>query len=106
MELMVIIIYYTISSLYLKTESCVRLNNIYTSWFTSKNGVRQGDTISPTLFLIFINDLAVKSKETNIGIPINDGKVSLLLYADDVVLLTETENDMQVLHWTYFIIGV
>lgn len=45
---------------------------------------------------IFINDLAVNIKKTNIGIPINDGKVSFLFYADDTVKLTENENIIQV----------
>lgn len=58
--------YNAMSSLYLKTKSYVRLNNFHTGWFTSKNAVRKWDTISPTLFSNFINDLAVNIKETNI----------------------------------------
>lgn len=45
---------------------------------------------------IFIYDLAVNIKKTNIWIPINDGKVSLLFHSDDTVKLTENENIIQV----------
>ena len=58
--------------------------------------------MSPTLFSIFINDLALEIKESNIGIDLNIGnepnvdyKLSILLYADDIVCLAETENDLQ-----------
>lgn len=44
---------------------------------------------------IFINDLAVNIKKTNIWIPINDGKVSFT-FSDDTVKLTKNENNIQV----------
>ena len=50
--------YNAIASLYSNTESCVSLNGFQTEWFNCTNGVRQGDNLSPTLFSIFINDLA------------------------------------------------
>ena len=87
--------YNAIASLYSNTESCVSLNGFQTEWFNCTNGVRQGDNLSPTLFSIFINDLANEIKEANRGIPVNDDNICLLLYADDIVLLEENENDMQ-----------
>ncbi|CAC5420543.1 unnamed protein product [Mytilus coruscus] len=66
--------YNAISSLYVDTESCVRINGFQTNWFPCVNGVRQGDNLSPTLFSIFINDLAVEIKNLNIGIPVENEK--------------------------------
>mgnify|MGYP003686683855 CR=1 FL=1 len=43
----------------------------------------------------FPSDLANEIKETNRGIPVNDDNICLLLYAVDIVLLAENENDMQ-----------
>lgn len=48
----------------------------------------QGDNLSPTLFSIFINDLATEVKELNKGVQMNNEKNCLLLFADDIVLLT------------------
>ena len=36
--------------------SRVVLNDVSTDWFSCPIGVKQGDTISPTLFAIYINE--------------------------------------------------
>ena len=54
-------LYFIIKALYTLTESCVCVNGVYTDWFLTTMGVRQGDSLSPTLFALFINDLAVKN---------------------------------------------
>ena len=89
-------IYNAISALYKDPKSRVILNDISTDWFTCPIGVKQGDTLSPTLFAIFINDLAEEIKESGIGIDIDDDLiVNVLLYADDIVLLAKSEDDLQ-----------
>ena len=90
-------IYKAIKSLYNNTFSCVRVNNWMTGWFSVSSGVKQGDNLSPTLFSIYINDLAVTLKELNLGIDINGQKLCILLYADDLVLIAENEKDLQTL---------
>ena len=88
--------YKSIKSLYGKTTSCVRVNNMKSDWFGSSCGVRQGDCLSPTLFSLFINGLAQEIKLLNRGVNINeDENVSILLYADDIVLVSENEEDLQ-----------
>ena len=88
-------VYKAINSLYSKTWSCIRLNSTYSDYFNTKSGVRQGDNLSPTLFNIFLNDLIKEVKKLEIGININDLTVSILLYADDIALITANENDLQ-----------
>ena len=94
--------YQAISSLYSNPRSHVVLNEYETDYFDCPIGVKQGDCLSPTLFAIFINDLASEIKEANIGIDLNidggpniDYIFSILFYADDIVCRAETENDLQ-----------
>lgn len=87
-----------IKSLYDRTSSCVKVNGSLTDWFKVKTGLRQCCGLSPVLFSFFINDLAVKLKNLGYGIDIgNVEKVCILLYAEDIVLLSENENDLQLM---------
>ena len=60
--------YHKIKLLYSETFNTIRINNNYTDWFLSYYGVRQGDTLSPTLFNIFINSLAVELNDLKLGL--------------------------------------
>ena len=53
-------------------------------WVNVDIGVRQG-----------FNDLAVDIKNLGLGIPIGNRKINILLYADDIALLTKNESDLQ-----------
>ena len=53
--------------------------------------------LSPVLFNIFINNLVTNTKALYIGIDIECEKIGILLYADDIVLIAENENDLQLL---------
>ena len=69
-----------------------------------KCGLKQGCPLSPVLFSFFINDLALKIKSTNVGVVCGEDIVSILLFADDIVLLAENPKDLQFLldtlhHW-------
>ena len=88
-------IYKSIKNMYSNTLSCIRINNILTNWFKVNSGVKQGDTLSPTLFNLYINDLAKEIKSLNLGINVNGTLLSILLYADDMVFIAKTENDLQ-----------
>ena len=88
--------YRAISSMYSNPRSRVILNEHETRYFDCPMGVKQGDCLSPTLFAIFINDLATEIKNSNIGIILNESlTVNILLYADDIVLMAKNEEDLQ-----------
>ena len=57
--------------------------------------MRQGDTLSPTLFNIYINDLAIELNKLHLGINFGDSHLCILLYADDMVLLSDSEEKLQ-----------
>ena len=55
-------------ALYSNVECCVRLNGFRSDWFPVSCGVKQGCNMSPTLFSLFVNDLAVEVKNARRGI--------------------------------------
>ena len=85
----------SIKAMYQNNTSSVHLNTFYTPWFETVIGIRQGDSLSPTLFNCFINDLALEVKRQHSGVNCNGVKCPILLYADDLALIAETENDLQ-----------
>jgi hypothetical protein len=87
--------YNSIKSIYASSSSCVRINQKMTNWFDCVTGVKQGCTLSPTLFSIFANDLAEEIKDLDLGVPMDDIKISLLMYADDIVLISDSEEKLQ-----------
>ena len=86
-----------IKALYQKVSSTVKINNQLSDWFDVNCGVKQGCVLSPTLFSMFINDLVDSVRGTGRGLRIKDTNIDILMYADDVVILAETEGDLQVI---------
>lgn len=76
-------------------SSCVKINYVLTDWFNVQLGLRQGCIMSPVMFNLLINDLALKIKVLGFGIDIGDGnKLSLLTCTDDVVLLASSKHEL------------
>ena len=76
-------------------QSCIQLGSLLSDWFPISTGECQGDTLSPVLFAIFINDLAAEINSSNPGIDVNGDKLSLLMYADDIVLISSNLAEAQ-----------
>lgn len=65
-------------------------------YFSSVAGVLQGESLSPFLFSMFLNDINEYLKnDPNVGITIFDFFMLLILFADDMVLLSETKKGLQ-----------
>lgn len=86
--------YWALKSLYADCVGCVQVNDEQTGWFRIPFGVKQGDILSPCLFSLFINDLALEMKHLNLGVHLDSVIVAILLYADDLELLAETKEDL------------
>ena len=64
-------------------------------FFQQSRGVRQGCSLSPTLFNIYINQLARTLEQSAApGITLVDTKIKCLLFADDLVLLSPTKEGL------------
>ena len=87
--------YHAIKALYKTSKSSVQINSVASESFYVTNRGRQGDSLPITLFSIYLNDLATEIKYLNMGIPVADICISLLLYAGDIVTLVPNEEKIQ-----------
>ena len=93
-----------IKHLYDNIKSKVVTSGGSTDFFDCLVGVRQGENLSPFLFSIFLNDLEDYLKTHISGVSTDtfiEGthiylKLFILLYADDTVIFSDSEKDLQV----------
>ena len=77
-------------------HTCLKINNCYTNSFPVEIGTRQGCNLSPNLFNIFINDFPNFLQSNNSGyVMLNTRRLRCLMYADDIVLLSDSSFGMQ-----------
>ena len=85
-----------IQHMYNNTNVCIKLATGLTEPFMSNTGVKQGCVMSPTLFNIFISDFPDTLKQANCDpVKLHETLISCLLFADDIVLLSESAKGLQ-----------
>ncbi|MCO5602734.1 hypothetical protein L7F22_056872 [Adiantum nelumboides] len=83
-------------ALYQSSKVKVRVGAKLSQEVPIARGVRQGCPASPTLFNIFINDILDESaNDLGVAIPSLLHKIQGLLFADDLVLLVESKEELQ-----------
>ena len=91
-----------VKAIYNSVKVCLKSLGKTSECFDSLVGVKQGEPISPLLFILFLNDLSTELDiDTNTG-NVNDELIDLfqtfmLLFADDTVLLSESLSELQIL---------
>ena len=78
--------------IYGSTKFKILSNGEYSNPFETHTGLKQGCLMSPILFSIYLNDL---HEYLEGGLYIDDLNVRLLMYADDIVILSEDINVLQ-----------
>ena len=81
--------------MYREVLFAVKFQDGVTDFFNSKIGVKQGCISSPTLFSLYINDLSTLFDATCDPVNLNDTRLSCLLYADDLVLISQSGVGLQ-----------
>ena len=75
-------------------------------FFQYSVGLRQGEVISPILVSLFLEDLELYlQNRAESGLLIDDIVLSILLFADDMVILGKSPEELQVI-LTYYILIV
>jgi len=75
--------------------TCVKWCNVWSSWFTLRCGIRQGGVLSPCLFATYVDDLVNQVKLCGFGCYIRCTCISILLYADHILLLVPSISALQ-----------
>ena len=83
-------------NLYASQEATVRTSYGTTGWFQMGKGVRQGCILSPCLFNLYAEYLMrnIGLEEAQAGIKIAGRNMSNLSYADDTILMAESEEEL------------
>lgn len=63
--------------------------------FKTTDGVRQGGSLSPKLFAIYLEDLIEQIEENEAGLNAGRIKLDVIAYADDVLLISTTKLELQ-----------
>lgn len=82
--------------MYATVKLCIKYNNSFSQFFDSQIGLKQGDPSSPTIFMLFVNDM-IDSVNSNINdiFTIDDIKLFIILFADDQVVFAKSPHALQ-----------
>ena len=86
-----------VKTFYNNIQSCVINNGVSSNFFTLERGVRQGDPLSPYLFIIAVETLAIaiRQKESIKGITIGTEETKLLQFADDTTAVLADSSSVE-----------
>ena len=84
-------------NLYADQEATLRTGHGTTDWFQIGKGVRQGCILSPCLFNLYAQYIMRNAwlEEAQAGIKIAGRNISNLGYADDTILMAESEEELK-----------
>ena len=82
-----------IRNLYCDQKAAIRIGDEISNYVNIKKGVRQGCVLSPDLFALYSEKILREIKDLN-GIKINGININNIRYADDIVLIAESEKKL------------
>ena len=85
-----------IRSLYNNVKSCVKYKGILGEYFSNKVGLMQGETLSPLLFSLYVNDFEKHFMSDNCpSVELQVLNLFVLMYADDMVIFADSPEGLQ-----------
>ncbi|KAK6191078.1 hypothetical protein SNE40_002826 [Patella caerulea] len=92
-------VFQVIKNMYKHLKSCVQSDKLkLTDYFKCRIGTKQGCTLSPLIFVLFLNELhEMMTEYGNQGIFVNSeiSNIISLMYADDIANVSDTVNRLQ-----------
>ena len=84
-------------NVYACQEATVRTGHGTTDWFQIGKGARQGYILSPCIFNLYAEYIVQNAKldEAQAGIKISGRNINKLRYADDTILMAESEEEVK-----------
>jgi hypothetical protein len=76
-------------------ETCIKWGSYYSNFFRLSCGIKQGGVLSPHLFAVYIDSISSKVQQCGTGCFVKSTSVSMLLYADDILLLSPSVSSLQ-----------
>ena len=81
--------------MYMSQTARVKWEATLSESFSITNGVKQGAVLSAILFCVYIDDLIKKLRKERTGCWIDGNFVGIIVYADDIVLLSPSFDGLQ-----------
>ena len=81
--------------MYISQKANVRWGTSSSTSFSITNGVKQGAVLSSVLFCVYIDDLIKTLRKKETGCWINNSFVGIIVFADDIVLLSPSIDGLQ-----------
>ena len=69
--------------------------SITSCMFQLTRGIRQGGVLSPYLFAVYVDDLIASVEHTHFGCFYKSTCISIVMYADDILLLSPSVTALQ-----------
>ena len=78
------------------SKACVKVGQSETEMFGVQKGVRQGCTLSPWLFNVFVDEVVKEARREFVsGVKLSTRGVEVLMFEDDMVLMAESAEGLE-----------
>ena len=77
------------------TEASIKMGEDISNFVNIERGVKQGDSLNPNLFKIYINDLPDIFDDSCHPVTLETLSLKFLMFADDILLLSESVEGLQ-----------
>ena len=82
-------------NLYCDVGARVRVGKVFSERYTIEEGLRQGCILSPSLFSLFLMDLADELERRGLGVKVTGTWMGACFFAGDIVLMAESGKELQ-----------